>query len=90
MSTNNSNPPDITGFLYLILGISNLSIGDYFAGIAWTSLSVSQFIIQRIGSWPSNMLRWDRPEVILAWFTYLLFGVLILYHVGRLLQNAFR
>lgn len=90
MSANNSNPPDITAWLYLILGISNLSVGEYLAGIAWISLSVSQFLIQRIGSWPSNMFRWDRPEVILAWLTYLLFGVLILYYVSRLLQSAFR
>lgn len=89
MNTN-PNVPDITAILYLILGISNLSTGDYLPGIAWTSLCVSQFLIQRIGSWPSNMLRFDRPEVILAWFTYLIFAVLILYHVSKLLHGAFR
>jgi hypothetical protein len=90
MNTNQSNLFDITAILYLILGISNLSIGDYLAGIAWTSLSVSQFLIQRIGAWPSNMLRFDRPEVILAWITYMIFAVLIIYHVGKLLHSAFR
>ena len=89
MNTN-PNVPDITAILYLILGISNLSTGDYLPGIAWTSLCVSQFLIQRIGSWPSNMLRFDLPEVILAWFTYLIFAVLILYHVSKLLHGAFR
>jgi hypothetical protein len=86
----NPNVPDITAILYLIIGISNLSVGDYVPGIAWISLSVSQFVIQRIGSWPTNMLRFDRPVVILAWITYLTFAVLILYHVSRLLQSAFR
>ena len=90
MNVNNSNLFDITAILYLILGISNLSTGNYLAGIAWTSLSVSQFIIQRIGSWPSNMLRFDRPEVVLAWITYLIFAVLILYYVSKLLHSAFR
>ena len=90
MNSNHSNLFDITAILYLILGISNLSTGNYLAGIAWTSLSVSQFMIQRIGSWPSNMLRFDRPEVIFAWVTYLIFAVLILYYVSKLLHSTFR
>jgi hypothetical protein len=89
MNTN-ANIPDITAILYLILGISNLTMGNYVPGIAWTSLSLSQFLIQRIGSWPSNMLRFDRPVVILAWITYMIFAVLILYYFGNLLYRAFR
>ena len=89
MTRNNYSPPEISAFIYLALGIGNLLARDYVAGIAWTSLSISQFIIQRIGSWPSNMFRLDRPEVIFAWMTYLVFAVLILYHVTKLVQGAF-
>jgi hypothetical protein len=87
----NINPSviDISLILYLILGISNLFMGNYIPGIAWTSLSVSQYIIQRIGSWPTNMMRFDRPVVLLAWITYLIFAVLILYYFGNMLYKAF-
>lgn len=81
MRRNNSNLPDLAAILYLLLGISNLIAGEYIAGVAWTSLSVSQFIVQKIGSWPSNMFRLERPEVILAWITYLVFAFLILYYL---------
>ncbi|MBW4552870.1 MAG: hypothetical protein KME35_17430 [Aphanocapsa sp. GSE-SYN-MK-11-07L] len=89
MNTN-PNVPDISAILYLILGIANLSVGDYLPGIAWTSLSVSQYVVERVGSWPTNMLRFDRPVVILAWITYLIFAILILYYLGNLLYRAFR
>lgn len=81
MRHNNSNLPDLAAILYLLLGISNLIAGEYIAGVAWISLSVSQFIVQKIGSWPSNMFRLERPEVILAWITYLVFTFLIFYHL---------
>lgn len=87
MRFNNSNYPDITAILYLILGISNLIAREYTAGVAWTSLSVSQFLVQRIGSWPTNMFRWERPEVILAWITYLIFAFLIFYYLGNLFTH---
>lgn len=88
MMLNNSNIPDLAGILYLLLGISNLTAGEYLAGVAWTSLSVSQFLVQKIGSWPSNMFRFERLEVVLAWITYLLFASLILHHLVNLITKS--
>jgi hypothetical protein len=88
MEINNSNLPELTVIFYLILGISNLIGGEYIAGFAWISLSISQFIVQKIGSWPSNMFRLERPEVILAWVTYLIFAFLIFYYLINLVTKS--
>ncbi|MEB3179150.1 MAG: hypothetical protein VKL59_09000 [Nostocaceae cyanobacterium] len=88
MELNHLNLTEVTGIFYLILGIANLIGGEYIPGVAWTSLSISQFIVQTIGDWSSNMFRLERPEVIFAWVTYLIFAFLILYYVLNLLIKS--
>lgn len=87
MRHNNANLPELAVILYLLLGISNLIAGEYLAGVAWTSLSISQYLVQNIGSWSSNMFRLERPEVIIAWITYLVFAFLIFYYLVNLLTK---
>lgn len=87
MRHNNSNLPELAAILYLLLGISYLIAGEYLAGVAWTSLSISQFLVQNIGSWSSNMFRLERPKVIIAWITYLVFAFLIFYYLVNLLTR---
>ncbi|MBW4617107.1 MAG: hypothetical protein KME21_28460 [Desmonostoc vinosum HA7617-LM4] len=87
MQQNNSHLTDITAILYLVLGVSHLVAREYLAGIAWISLSISQLLVQNIGSWSSNMFRLDRPGVILAWITYLVFAFLILHYVINLVTR---
>jgi len=81
MHNHRYNPIDITIPLFIIMGISEMVIGNYLAGSISLIIALGQFIVPRVGV--DNLNRLDRFEVLFVWVMGVTLACLIIYQVYR-------
>lgn len=79
MLNNRLNPIDITIPLFIVMGITQIVLGNYVAAGIWLIIALGQFLVPRIGV--ANLTQWHRPEVIFVWLMVVVFTCLVVYQV---------
>ncbi|MBD2664908.1 hypothetical protein B6N60_01023 [Richelia sinica FACHB-800] len=73
------NPIDITIPLFIVMGITQILLGNYVAAGIWLIIALGQFLVPRVGV--ANLNQWERPEVLFVWFMVALFTGLVVYQI---------
>ncbi|QKQ72711.1 hypothetical protein [Nostoc sp. TCL240-02] len=81
MFNNLSNPLDITIPLFVIMGISQIVLGNYVAAGIWLIIALGEFVVPRIGV--NNLNQLHRPEVLFVWVMVATFIILVIYQIYR-------
>lgn len=81
MFNNRLNTIDITIPLFIIMGITQIAIGNYVAAGIWLIIALGQFVVPRVGV--ANLNQLHRPEVIFVWLMVAIFTCLVIYQIYR-------
>ncbi|BAY09990.1 hypothetical protein [Calothrix sp. NIES-2098] len=81
MFSNRSNPLDITIPIFIIMGISQIILGNYVLAGILLIIALGQFIVPRVGVHNLNQLH--RPEVLFIWVMITTFTCLVIYQIYR-------
>ncbi|QIR37109.1 hypothetical protein HCG51_10455 [Tolypothrix sp. PCC 7910] len=79
MFSNRSNALDITIPLFIIMGISQVIVGNYVAAGIWLIIALGQFVVPRVGV--NNLNQLHRPEVLFVWLMIITFTCLVIYQI---------
>lgn len=81
MFNNRLTPIDITIPLFIIMGITQIVIGNYVAAGIWLIIGLGQFVVPRVGS--ANLNQLHRPEVIFVWLMVAVLSCLVVYQIYK-------
>ncbi|MDZ8054641.1 MAG: hypothetical protein RMX68_024935 [Aulosira sp. ZfuVER01] len=81
MFSNRSNPLDITIPLFVIMGISQIILGNYVLAGILLIIALGQFVVPRVGV--NNLNQLHRPEVLFVWVIITTFSCLVIYQIYR-------
>lgn len=81
MFNNRLNPIDITIPLFIIMGITQIVLGNYVAAGIWLIIALGQFLVPRVGV--ANLNQLNRPEVMFIWLMVAILTCLVIYQIYR-------
>jgi hypothetical protein len=73
------NPIDITIPLFIVMGITQILLGNYVTAGIWLIIALGQVLVPRVGV--ANLNQWERPEVLFVWLMVALFTGLVVYQI---------
>ncbi|OUL25713.1 hypothetical protein [Nostoc sp. 106C] len=81
MFSNRSNPLDITIPIFVIMGISQIILGNYVLAGIFLIIALGQFVVPRVGV--NNLNQLHRPEVLFVWAMITTFTCLVIYQIYK-------